>query len=117
MQKNRKALWAAAFAVLALAAALSVYALYRVKHVYSTLLERIDRAGEQAVDYLKNQVDMDRPVYTFDYSWMDAGQYVAHAFGGIGGDTYTNSLEAFEANYARGHRIFEVDMDYTPGGV
>ena len=41
---------------------------------------------------------------------------IAHAMGGIDGDTYTNSLEAFQANYALGHRIFEVDMHFTSDG-
>ena len=35
--------------------------------------------------------------------------FVAHAFGSIDGRTYTNSLEAFRRNYARGFRVFEVD--------
>jgi len=36
--------------------------------------------------------------------------YVAHAFGNIDGNKYTNSLEAFELNYEKGFRIFEVDL-------
>jgi FG-GAP-like repeat len=35
--------------------------------------------------------------------------FVAHAFGSVDGHTYTNSLEAFRRNYARGFRVFEVD--------
>ena len=35
--------------------------------------------------------------------------FVAHAFGSIDGQSYTNSLEAFRRNYARGFRVFEVD--------
>lgn len=41
---------------------------------------------------------------------------IAHAMGGIGSDTYTNSLEAFRENYARGHRIFEIDLHFTSDG-
>ena len=41
---------------------------------------------------------------------------IAHAMGGIDGDTYTNSLEAFQENYALGHRIFEVDTHFTSDG-
>lgn len=41
---------------------------------------------------------------------------IAHAMGGIDGDAYTNSLEAFQANYALGHRIFEVDTHFTSDG-
>jgi glycerophosphoryl diester phosphodiesterase len=36
--------------------------------------------------------------------------FVAHAFGAIDGRTYTNSLEAFQRNYGRGFRVFEVDL-------
>lgn len=38
---------------------------------------------------------------------------MSHAFGRIDGYTYTNSLEAFEINYAKGHRTFEVDLYLT----
>src|SRR4030042_6668257 len=36
--------------------------------------------------------------------------YAAHALGGIDGQTYTNSREAFLLNYDKGFRIFEVDL-------
>jgi glycerophosphoryl diester phosphodiesterase len=36
--------------------------------------------------------------------------FVAHAFGAIDGHVYTNSLEAFQRNYGRGFRVFEVDL-------
>jgi glycerophosphoryl diester phosphodiesterase len=36
--------------------------------------------------------------------------YVAHAMGGIDGDLYTNSLEAFRRSYDAGFRVFEVDL-------
>lgn len=48
----------------------------------------------------------------FDYSWTE-NQYIAHAFGSIDGHKYTNSLEAFKANYEKGHRVFEVDFSLT----
>ena len=43
-----------------------------------------------------------------------AGQYdpygfVAHAFAAIDGQSYTNTLEAFQRNYGRGFRVFETD--------
>jgi phosphoglycerol transferase MdoB-like AlkP superfamily enzyme/glycerophosphoryl diester phosphodiesterase len=40
-------------------------------------------------------------------------QYIGHAFGEIGGEIYTNSLEAFKKNYRLGRRIFEVDLSVT----
>lgn len=51
--------------------------------------------------------------YDFDYNWVEKSPYIAHAFGGINGDTYTNSYEAFLLNYQLGHRIFEVDFSVT----
>lgn len=52
------------------------------------------------------------PPYEFDYSWATY-PYIAHAFGGILGNSYTNSREAFLLNYQLGHRLFEVDFDVT----
>ena len=40
---------------------------------------------------------------------FDPYGFVAHAFGSVDGHAYTNSLEAFQRNYARGFRVFEVD--------
>jgi glycerophosphoryl diester phosphodiesterase len=48
--------------------------------------------------------------------WTACHAPVAHAFGAIDGITYTNSLEAFSANYARGFRVFEVDLARTRDG-
>ncbi|PMO06762.1 hypothetical protein BCT21_04865 [Vibrio sp. 10N.222.55.F9] len=36
---------------------------------------------------------------------------IKHAMGAINDVLYTNSLEAFEYNYKRGHRFFEVDIE------
>ena len=38
---------------------------------------------------------------------------IMHAMGAVNGQVYSNSLEAFLANYADGHRFFEVDFSYT----
>jgi len=38
---------------------------------------------------------------------------IAHAAGGVKGKTYTNSLEALEENYKKGHRVFEIDFSWT----
>ena len=69
--------------------------------------------------YLRNMLDVinnntnNITKHEFDYSWMNGNVLVAHAFGAKGLKTYTNALEAFEYNYALGHRIFEVDFDLT----
>jgi glycerophosphoryl diester phosphodiesterase len=40
-------------------------------------------------------------------------KYIAHAGGGIGKMSYTNSRDALDANYRRGHRCFEIDLNWT----
>lgn len=69
--------------------------------------------SEQATDIVN--IPGNTPPYHFDYSWANH-PYVAHAMGGILGDTYTNSYEAFLLNYQLGHRIFEVDFVLTTDG-
>lgn len=44
-------------------------------------------------------------------------QRIAHAGGEYNNMTYTNSLEALEANYAKGYRFFEVDLNMTTDGA
>ena len=41
---------------------------------------------------------------------------VAHAMGQVDDKTGTNSLEAFQASYARGYRMFEMDLSLTSDG-
>ena len=53
----------------------------------------------------------------FDYSWAKENRYIAHALGGIDGHDYTNSREAFEENYKKGFRVFEMDLGYTSDDV
>lgn len=51
-----------------------------------------------------------------DTMWYDKYRVVGHAFGDIDGYDYTNSLEAFETNYAKGTRVFEIDLQMTTDG-
>ena len=44
------------------------------------------------------------------WNGVEASGYVAHALGGIDGNFYTNSREAFVSNYEKGFRTFEVDL-------
>jgi glycerophosphoryl diester phosphodiesterase len=48
-----------------------------------------------------------------DDRWAACGASVAHAMGGIDGRLYTNTREAFHRNYARGFRVFEIDLALT----
>ncbi|MCL2088645.1 MAG: hypothetical protein FWH14_04090 [Oscillospiraceae bacterium] len=49
--------------------------------------------------------------------YLKEGYLVAHGFGGLDGVTYTNSLEAFHENYQKGHKLFEVDFQFTSDDV
>lgn len=42
-----------------------------------------------------------------------AHKVIAHAMGGINNHTYTNTLDAFVANYEQGTRVFETDLLLT----
>lgn len=44
---------------------------------------------------------------------INSNNYIAHALGGIDGQTYTNSKEAIENSYNKGVRLFEVDVKLT----
>lgn len=41
---------------------------------------------------------------------------IAHAGGAVGGQTYSNSLEALDDSYGRGCRLFELDIQWTSDG-
>lgn len=49
------------------------------------------------------------------YEWTE-NTIIAHAGGGIEGDKYTNSLEAFQNSYEKGHRLIELDINMTSDG-
>jgi len=42
--------------------------------------------------------------------------FIAHAGGAVQQQTYTNSLEALNENYAKGFRFFEIDLSWTADG-
>jgi glycerophosphoryl diester phosphodiesterase len=72
---------------------------------YGTLQRSFTRA---AVHTKQNRVAPLRPdVWAKSY---EPYGMVAHAMGGIDGYVYTNSLEAFQASYAKGFRVFEADF-------
>lgn len=47
---------------------------------------------------------------------LDPARLVAHAGGAIEGRAYSNSRNALDSNYAKGHRLFEIDLDWTSDG-
>ncbi|KXB73061.1 MULTISPECIES: stalk domain-containing protein [Peptostreptococcus] len=58
-------------------------------------------------------VYMDNYPKKFNYEWVKENRYIAHAMGGIGGNTYTNSKEAMENSYKRGIRVMEADFSLS----
>lgn len=46
----------------------------------------------------------------------DVDRFIAHAGGAVQGKTYTNSLEALNASYKKGFRLFELDIIKTSDG-
>lgn len=50
------------------------------------------------------------------YAWAAQHRLVAHANGAINGQRFTNSREAFLANYRAGFRVFEMDLNLTSDG-
>lgn len=50
-------------------------------------------------------------------SEVEYTRYIAHAGGAIDNNRYTNSLEALDANYAAGFRMFELDLIFTSDSV
>jgi len=90
------------------------------------ILQTVDALQSQ-IDTLSTQVDhLHRQAFysigskqnNYDYSWVDnVPPYIAHACGGIGDATYTNSREAFIHNYELGQRVFEIDFNLSDDGV
>ncbi len=108
--KNKKAIIIVAIVLFLLISGFVGYkALKFVMEKYHYLRDKISEIDDVVTKNISH--------YDFDYSWVNDYEYVAHAFGGKGSKTYTNSLEAFEYNYDLGHRVFEVDFDLSTDGV
>lgn len=87
---------------------------YRAYKQLDLRFAQILNKSEQTRSDLLSAIVGEKLYYDFDYAWAcgDAG-FIAHACGGIDGQSYTNSREAFEQNYLLGHRIFEIDFTLT----
>lgn len=81
------------------------------------LLELAYRVEGAAALRLGYRPAVARILYPTDESWTQAHRLIAHALGGLQGCSYTNSREAFLENYARGFRVFEVDLLTTSDGA
>lgn len=85
----------------------------------AVLVARVDTLAEQ-VEYLHRQamIKADTEGTQYNYDWVNsAAPYIAHACGGIDGNTYTNSREAFIYNYEQGQRVFEIDFNLSSDGA
>ena len=56
---------------------------------------------------------LDRDSETVKARSLNTDNVVAHAMGSIDGIRYSNSLEAFQLNFSKGFRVFEVDLMLT----
>ena len=117
----------ALLAVFLLCMALFAYKAYSVYADIRTQLNVIEENARNSVDALSWNVELSKNIlsktenaagrYSFDYSWLDETDFIAHALGGIDGCDYTNSKEAMEKAYADGFRVFEGDMQLLDGRV
>lgn len=57
-----------------------------------------------------------QPGENFNYDWMKTHRFVAHGMGAVESIPLTNSLEAFQYNYKKGFRVFEVDFLFSLDG-
>lgn len=122
----RKSVKIGAIAIaLAVFVAIGTCAMYKVymhfEYKVSALQERVESVGN-SVDrffYYTSNYPLEIDHYDFDYSWLENDEpvLIAHALGGIDGFTYTNSREALELSYEKGHRVFEADMQMIDGDV
>lgn len=104
----------AILAVGGLAVVKKAHSMYKNLYTESEKLQSVLSDLGMRMDKLEKTVGTHVQRYEFDYSWLDSlPPFAAHACGEIDGQTYTNSFEAFKANYDLGYRIFEVDFDIT----
>ncbi|MBO6563332.1 MAG: hypothetical protein JJ956_01200 [Pseudomonadales bacterium] len=75
--------------------------------------DNIDTAGAHAK---RAQALVSRPAYFPHLNSNGCCFVIAHAGGGIDGNTYTNSLQAVDENYSLGTRYFEIDLAFTSDG-
>lgn len=80
----------------------------------TSLLTNINTSGISRINTEPIPVPIITEHYT-EYS-SDHSRYIAHAGGKIDNHYYTNSLEALKSNYAKGFKLFELDIIKTSDG-
>lgn len=127
MKKSAKIILIPAVLLLCLCFAFVAYKGYGVYSHVREQLDIIEENSRHSADVIENntmsvyslvsKASADVGSYDFDYSWLEDNCLIAHALGGIDGESYTNSLEAMENAYAQGYRVFEGDLQLVEGRV
>lgn len=134
MQKKSVKAVISVLVILAVLAA-GVFALLKFKDMYHSLHDHMKRSHDDLASdiyYLETKVDaletrvrlIDQDAFKrvkLNYDWTEDNPLIAHALGGlvIDGHLYelANSLEGFQENYAKGIRVFEVDLMLSSDGA
>ena len=114
MDKRKRRIALVCALLLALLLGAAGYAARKTMQVYLHMRDKLNTIDENVA--FSNEVLRSTflPVkenhYEFDYSWLEAGSLVAHGLGGLEGMDRANCLEAMEAAYENGFRVFEGDL-------
>lgn len=80
--------------------------------------EWVDDIGASVTVDIPKNIQDDRiyfPKETYEFE-PSVDRYIAHAGGEVNGHAYTNTKEALDQNYAKGFRLFELDIIKTSDG-
>lgn len=64
------------------------------------------------LDFFMNLLPQSQKPFELERNSIQS-KIIVHALGEYNGEKYLNSLEAFEASYGKGHKVFEVDFFHT----
>lgn len=128
MSKLKKILIVLIVLVLVLGAGFAgILGLKKLRGMYGQILAGFDTVNhkvsnaylktEDLVERLNANIWLSDRDYQFRYDWVNGvAPLIAHAGGGIDGNDYTNTRDAFLYNYDQGYRVFEFDFELTKDG-
>lgn len=96
-----------------------VFATDREEEAKTSKADREEESGQEKPETdRKEQEDKEeqKKVTTPEFKWENY-QVIAHALGGLEGQSYLNSRESFIESYEKGYRLFEVDLTKTSDEV
>lgn len=132
--KNQKWKMAVLSVLAAVILAVGGFALVKLRNMYQSVQTNVNRTRqeladsvlslENTVNAMEAQMKLAHPglneKHPLNYDWVKDHPLIAHALGGVTLDgyvcDYTNSQEAFQENYAKGIRVFEVDLMLSSDG-